>query len=52
MAAWNLRTRRSQAATPSSVNDSIYVNGGSRSLLTVKKQGSGYVATIWMGVHA
>jgi protocatechuate 3,4-dioxygenase beta subunit len=33
-------------------NDSIYVNGGSRSLLTVKRQGSGYVATIWMGVHA
>ena len=32
-------------------NDSIYVNGGSRSLLTVKKQGSGYAATIWMGVH-
>ena len=32
-------------------NDSIYVNGGSRSLLTVKKQGAGYVATIWMGVH-
>ena len=33
-------------------NDSIYVNGGSRSLLTVKKQGSGYAASIWMGVHA
>jgi protocatechuate 3,4-dioxygenase beta subunit len=33
-------------------NDSIYVNGGSRSLLTVKKRGSGYVASIWMGVHA
>ena len=32
-------------------NDSIYVNGGSRSLLTVKKQGTGYAATIWMGVH-
>jgi protocatechuate 3,4-dioxygenase beta subunit len=32
-------------------NDSIYVNGGSRSLLAVKKQGAGYVATIWMGVH-
>ena len=32
-------------------NDSIYVNGGSRSLLTVKKQAAGYVATIWMGVH-
>ena len=33
-------------------NDSIYVNGGSRSLLTVKKQGTGYLGTIWMGVHA
>jgi protocatechuate 3,4-dioxygenase beta subunit len=33
-------------------NDSIYVNGGSRSMLTVKKNGSGYVASIWMGVHA
>ena len=33
-------------------NDSIYVNGGSRSLLTVKRNGSGYVASIWMGVHA
>jgi protocatechuate 3,4-dioxygenase beta subunit len=32
-------------------NDSIYVNGGSRSLLSVKKQGPGYAATIWMGVH-
>ena len=33
-------------------NDSIYVNGGSRSLLSVKRQGSGYAGTIWMGVHA
>jgi protocatechuate 3,4-dioxygenase beta subunit len=33
-------------------NDSIYVNGGSRSLLAVEKQGSGYAGTIWMGVHA
>jgi protocatechuate 3,4-dioxygenase beta subunit len=32
-------------------NDSIYVNGGSRSMLTVKKQEAGYAATIWMGVH-
>jgi len=37
--------------TTRNANDSIYVNGGSRSLLTVKKQGAGYVATIWMGVH-
>jgi len=33
-------------------NDSIFVNGGSRSLLSVQRQGSGYVGTIWMGVHA
>jgi len=33
-------------------NDSIYVNGGSRSLLSVKRQGPGYAGTIWMGVHA
>jgi len=33
-------------------NDSIYVNGGSRSLLAVKRRGSGYAATIRMGVHA
>jgi protocatechuate 3,4-dioxygenase beta subunit len=33
-------------------DDSIYVNGGSRSLLSVKRHGSGYVGTIWMGVHA
>jgi len=37
--------------TTRNANDSIYINGGSRSLLTVKKQGAGYVATIWMGVH-
>jgi protocatechuate 3,4-dioxygenase beta subunit len=38
--------------TTRNANDSIYVNGGSRSMLTVKKQGAGYVGTIWMGVHA
>jgi protocatechuate 3,4-dioxygenase beta subunit len=31
--------------------DSIYRNGGSRSLLTVKASGSGYVGSIVMGVH-
>ena len=31
--------------------DSIYRNGGSKSLLTVKKTGSGYVGSIVMGVH-
>jgi hypothetical protein len=32
-------------------SDSIYRNGGSRSLLAVKKSGAGYVGTITMGVH-
>jgi protocatechuate 3,4-dioxygenase beta subunit len=31
--------------------DSIFVNGGKRSLLTVKKAATGYVASIAMGVH-
>jgi protocatechuate 3,4-dioxygenase beta subunit len=32
-------------------SDSIYRNGGSRSLLAVKKNGAGYVGSITMGVH-
>jgi protocatechuate 3,4-dioxygenase beta subunit len=32
-------------------NDSIYRNGGSRSLLAMKKSGTGYVGSITMGVH-
>jgi protocatechuate 3,4-dioxygenase beta subunit len=32
--------------------DSIFVNGGSKGMLTVKKSGAGYLATIAMGVHA
>jgi protocatechuate 3,4-dioxygenase beta subunit len=32
-------------------NDSIYVNGGQKSVLGMKKSGSGYVGTIMMGVH-
>jgi protocatechuate 3,4-dioxygenase beta subunit len=32
-------------------NDSIFVNGGKRSLLSVKKSGTGYVGSIAMGVH-
>ena len=32
--------------------DSIYRNGGSRSVLRLAKDGSGYAGTIWMGVHA
>jgi protocatechuate 3,4-dioxygenase beta subunit len=31
--------------------DSIFVNGGKRSLLSVTKSGSGYVGSIAMGVH-
>jgi protocatechuate 3,4-dioxygenase beta subunit len=31
--------------------DSIYANGGSRSLLRLKRQGTGYLGTITMGVH-
>ena len=38
------RTTRNQA-------DSIFRNGGSRSLLSVRRSGKGYVATIAMGVH-
>ena len=32
-------------------NDSIFRNGGSKGLLTLKKSGAGYVGTIGMGVH-
>jgi len=32
-------------------SDSIYRNGGSKSLLSVKKSGSGYLGSITMGVH-
>jgi hypothetical protein len=32
-------------------SDSIYRNGGSKSLLSVKKSGAGYVGAITMGVH-
>jgi protocatechuate 3,4-dioxygenase beta subunit len=32
-------------------NDSIYRNGGSRSLLTMKKRDAGYLGSITMGVH-
>jgi protocatechuate 3,4-dioxygenase beta subunit len=33
-------------------DDSIFVNGGRRSLLSLRRQGSGYVGSIAMGVHA
>jgi protocatechuate 3,4-dioxygenase beta subunit len=32
-------------------NDSIYRNGGSKSLLAVKESGTGYIGAITMGVH-
>jgi len=32
-------------------NDSVYRNGGSKSMLSLHKSGSGYVAAITMGVH-
>jgi protocatechuate 3,4-dioxygenase beta subunit len=32
-------------------SDSIYANGGSRSLLRMKRQGTGYLGSITMGVH-
>jgi protocatechuate 3,4-dioxygenase beta subunit len=32
-------------------DDSVFVNGGKRSMLTLRKSGSGYVAAITMGVH-
>ena len=32
-------------------NDSIYVNGGKRSMLALGRSGSGYVGAITMGVH-
>ncbi len=31
--------------------DSIYVNGGSKSVVRIRKQGTGYVGTVTMGVH-
>src|SRR6478736_946048 len=32
-------------------NDSIFVNGGKRSILALKKNGGGYIGAISMGVH-
>ncbi len=39
------------ARTTRNANDSIYVNGGSRSMLTVKKTATGYTGAVVMGVH-
>jgi len=41
---------RGNPDTPNA-SDSIFVNGGKRGLVAVKKSGSGYVGTIAMGVH-
>ncbi len=41
---------RGNPDTPNA-RDSIFVNGGRRSLLTVTKSGAGYVGAIAMGVH-
>jgi protocatechuate 3,4-dioxygenase beta subunit len=37
--------------TTRNADDSVFVNGGKRSMLTLRKSGSGYVAAITMGVH-
>ncbi len=39
------------ARTTRNANDSIYVNGGSRSMLAVKKAATGYTGAVVMGVH-
>ena len=38
--------------TTRNADDAIFVNGGSRSMLRVRKQGAGYSGAITMGVHA
>jgi protocatechuate 3,4-dioxygenase beta subunit len=42
---------RGNPDTPNA-RDSIFVNGGKRSMLSVRKTGAGYVGSIAMGVHA
>jgi protocatechuate 3,4-dioxygenase beta subunit len=37
--------------TTRNANDSIFVNGGKRSILALKKSGAGYIGSISMGVH-
>jgi protocatechuate 3,4-dioxygenase beta subunit len=38
-------------ADMANAQDSIYVNGGRRGLLALKKNGAAYIGTIAMGVH-
>jgi hypothetical protein len=44
---------RAHGTTPDTLNpnDSIFRNGGSKGLLTLKKDGTGYIGSIGMGVH-
>ena len=37
--------------TTRNAQDSIYINGGKRGMLSVVKSGAGYVGTIAIGVH-
>jgi protocatechuate 3,4-dioxygenase beta subunit len=37
--------------TTRNVNDSIFVNGGNKSIVKIRKQGTGYAGSITMGVH-
>jgi hypothetical protein len=45
------RAHGTTADTPNAA-DSIFRNGGDKGMLKLAKGGSGYVATITMGVHA
>jgi protocatechuate 3,4-dioxygenase beta subunit len=40
-----------EARETRNANDSIYRNGGSKSLMSLKKNGTGYVGAVTMGVH-
>jgi protocatechuate 3,4-dioxygenase beta subunit len=37
--------------TTRNADDSIYVNGGSKSILAVRRTGTGYTGAVTMGVH-
>jgi protocatechuate 3,4-dioxygenase beta subunit len=45
------RTHGTTPDTPNA-NDSIFVNGGDKGMLLLKKSGSGYIGSVAMGVHA
>ena len=44
-------TRRPDRATRNA-DDSIFVNGGSKSIVRIRRQGTGYTGALTMGVHA